>query len=94
MNNNYVSKATKLANNAASSLGLVIEEVEWVKESGTYILRIIADKEAGLFDIDDCTKLNELISAKLDEEDFIKEVYMLVSPRRAGLELRGDLRGS
>ena len=77
MNNNYVSKATKLANNAASSLGLVIEEVEWVKESGTYILRIIADKEAGLFDIEDCTKLSELISDMLDKEDFIKEEYML-----------------
>ena len=77
MNNNYVSKARDIANTAANSLGLVIEEVEWVKESGTYILRIIGDKESESFDIDDCTKLNELISDALDKEDFIKEEYML-----------------
>ena len=77
MNNNYVSKARDIANTAANSLGLVIEEVEWVKESGTYILRIIGDKASGSFDIDDCTKLNELISDALDKEDFIKEEYML-----------------
>lgn len=77
MNNNYVSKARDIANVAANSLGLVIEEVEWVKESGTYILRIIGNKESGSFDIDDCTKLNELISDALDREDFIKEEYML-----------------
>jgi len=60
----------------AEPLGLIIEEVEYVKESGVKILRVIADKEGGL-ELDDSTQLNELISAKLDELDPIEEEYYL-----------------
>ena len=77
MKNEYVVKAKKIANEEALKLNLVIEDVDWVNESNNYILRIIASKENGVFDIDDCTKLNEAISLALDKDDFIKEEYML-----------------
>ena len=77
MKNEYVVKAKKIADEEALKLNLVIEDVDWVNESNNYILRIIASKENGVFDIDDCTKLNEAISLALDKDDFIKEEYML-----------------
>ena len=70
---NYVSKAKEIANTCAANLNLYIKKVEFVCESGVYILRIIANKKDGIFDIDDCTKLNEAISAELDKADFIEE---------------------
>ena len=77
MNKEYETKALALATKVASKLNLNIEEVCWVNESNNYILRIIASKDDGYFDIDDCTRLNEAISQELDKEDFIKEEYML-----------------
>ena len=72
----YVTKVTKIANEKAKLLNLSIEEVEWVNESNTYIMRIIADSKEGL-DIDQATDLNTLISDELDKYDFIEEEYML-----------------
>lgn len=77
MNKEYETKALALATKVASKLNLNVEEVSWVNESNNYILRIIASKDEGYFDIDDCTRLNEAISLELDKEDFIKEEYML-----------------
>lgn len=65
-------EAEKLAN----PLGLTIEEVEYVKENGIKILRVVADKDGGL-DIDDSAKLNELLSERLDVLDPIEEEYYL-----------------
>lgn len=87
---NYISKATIIANECASLLNLTIEEVEWVKEAGTYILRIIADSSDGL-DINQATSLNELISDALDKDDFIEEEYMLeVSSPGAEKQLKSE----
>lgn len=91
MKNEYVVKAKKIADEEALKLNLVIEDVDWVNESNNYILRIIASKENGVFDIDDCTRLNEAISLALDKEDFIKEEYMLeVSSEGAEKVLKSD----
>lgn len=71
-----VNQATQIALACAKTLGLEIVDVEWVMENHNHILRIIADKDGGLT-IDDSVSLNEAISARLDEEDFINEEYML-----------------
>lgn len=76
MNKVYVEKTLVLANELASKLDLTIEEVEWVKEAGEFILRIIADSKEGLT-IDQATELNNLISDRLDVENYIEEEYML-----------------
>ena len=76
MNKVYIEKTLKIANELASSLGLTIEDVEWVKEAGEFILRIIADSKEGLT-IDQATELNNLISDRLDVENYIEEEYML-----------------
>lgn len=86
----YISMATKVATECASQLGLEIESVDFLTKQEGWILEILADKEFGL-DMDDAIKLNELISAKLDEEDFIEEEYFLeVSSVGAERKLKTD----
>ena len=71
-----VSKATVIAERCAEKLGLQILDVEYVKEHGIKILRIIADSKEGLT-IDESTDLNYAISEELDKDDFIEEEYYL-----------------
>lgn len=86
----YISKATVLATECAKQLGLEIESVNFLTKQEGWILEILADKEFGL-EMDDAVKLNELISAKLDEEDFIEEEYFLeVSSVGAERKLKTD----
>ena len=79
-----VAKSYEIANECAKQLNFEILDCDYVFESGVYILRIIAESETGLT-IDEATSLNELISAKLDEYDYIKDEYYL-EVSSAGLE--------
>ncbi len=73
-----VRKSEVIANDCAAKLNLKIISVEYVFENGVNILRVIAENEAeGGLSIDDASALNELISNKLDEDDFIDEEYYL-----------------
>lgn len=54
----------------------ILDEVLYIKEGSTYFLRIIVDKD-GYINIEDCIKINNLISPILDEKDLIKESYIL-----------------
>lgn len=56
--------------------GFELVDVEYVKEGGSYFLRIYVDKEGGI-DIDDCGLISEYMSQKLDENDPIEEAYFL-----------------
>lgn len=88
--NQIEEKALQIANSCAQKCNLKIILVEYVLENGIKILRVIADGENGL-SLDECTKLNEMISEKLDEEDFIDEEYYLeVSSEGIEKELRND----
>lgn len=88
--NDIVRKSEVIAYSCAKELGLTIISVEYVYESGVKILRVIADRNDGL-SIDDATALNELISIKLDEADFISEEYYLeVSSEGIEKELKND----
>lgn len=54
----------------------ILDEVLYTKEGSTYFLRIVVDKD-GYINIEDCIKINNLISPILDEKDLIKESYIL-----------------
>lgn len=56
--------------------GFQLVDVEYVKEGSNRFLRIYVDKEGGI-DIDDCGRISEFVSAKLDELDPIEEAYFL-----------------
>ena len=51
-------------------------DVEYVKEGADYYLRVYADKDGGI-NIDDCVFISRALEAKLDEEDRIKDAYIL-----------------
>lgn len=51
-------------------------DVEYVKEGSNWYLRVYVDKENGI-DIDDCVLVSRALEAKLDEEDFIADAYIL-----------------
>lgn len=89
-NKEIVEKSLALSQRCAETLGLKIISVDYVFESGIKILRVIAEGENGL-DLDEASKLNELISNELDVEDFIDEEYYLeVSSEGIEKELRSD----
>lgn len=51
-------------------------DVEYVKEGSNWFLRVYVDKDGGI-DIDDCGRVSEYLSAKLDEKDPIPQAYFL-----------------
>lgn len=55
---------------------VTIYDVEYVKEGADFYLRAYIDKEDGVT-IDDCENVSRALSAKMDEEDFISDAYIL-----------------
>ena len=65
-------------------------DVEYIKEGGDWHLQVYADKEGGI-NIDDCVLISRALEKKLDEEDFIKDPYILeVSSPGLGRPLKQD----
>jgi ribosome maturation factor RimP len=80
-----------MENHKPSDIALVIEQmlsdflqtnqfelidVEYVKESNNWFLRIYIDKVGGI-DIDDCSRVSEYLSEQLDLKDPIPQAYFL-----------------
>lgn len=51
-------------------------DVEYVKEGSDWYLRAYVDKEGGIT-VDDCELVSRALEKKLDEEDLIKDAYIL-----------------
>ena len=65
-------------------------DVEYVKEGANWYLRVYADKEGGI-NIDDCVLISRALEEKLDQEDFIRDPYILeVSSPGLGRQLKKD----
>lgn len=65
-----------ICNELALSLNYELVDVEYVKEFGSYYLRVYIDKEGGVT-LDDCQNMSELLSERLDTEDPIESAYYL-----------------
>jgi len=57
--------------------GFELVDVAYVKEGSQYFLRVYVDKPGGGIDIDECSKISEYLSARLDENDPIPTAYFL-----------------
>ena len=66
----------ELAAPAIAEQGCTLWDVEYVKEAGTWYLRILLDKEGGV-DILDCENISRKVSDLLDEADPIEGSYTL-----------------
>jgi ribosome maturation factor RimP len=66
----------KLALPIVNEAGLELVDVEFKKEGANWYLRVFIDKPEGV-DIDDCSRVSEQLSDKLDEVDPISTAYFL-----------------
>ena len=86
----YEQRAEQLIMPVIRSNGFELVDMEYVKEAGTWFLRVYIDKEAGV-SIDDCEAVSRMLSDRLDETDFIDEAYILeVSSPGLGRLLKKD----
>ncbi len=60
----------------AEKEGLLVWDIEFVKEGPEYYLRVYIDKEDGV-GIDDCETVSRLLSDELDRVDPIEQAYIL-----------------
>lgn len=67
---------TALAAPIVQAQGCRLWDVEYVKEAGTWYLRVFLDKEGGV-SIDDCEGVSRPLSDALDEADPIEGSYTL-----------------
>ena len=66
----------QLARPVVEANGCTLWDVEYVKEAGTWYLRILLDKEGGV-DILDCEEISRKVSDLLDKADPIEGSYTL-----------------
>jgi len=79
---------TDLAAPIAEKLGLEIWDVEYIREAGTWFLRVYLDKEGGI-GIADCEDFSRALDPLLDETDPIPDSYVFeVSSAGAERELK------
>ena len=70
-------KIEKLIKEPIESNGYILDSVEYVKENGTYFLRIIIDKKNEYITVNDCVEVNNLLDPILDKVDFITDSYIV-----------------
>lgn len=87
---NVVNAVTELANPIAQQLGLELVEVEYVKEGGSWFLRVYIDRDGGVGH-EHCEAMSRALDAELDRHDLIPHSYYLeVSSPGAERALRRD----
>lgn len=72
----YEQKTEALLTPILEGYNYELVDVEYVKEAGSWHLRVYIDKEGGIT-IDDLTKVNHELSDRMDENDFIPDSYIL-----------------
>ena len=68
-------RVSALAKPIVEEEGCSLWDVEYVREAGTWYLRVFVDKEGGL-GIDDCERISRRLDPLLDEEDPIPDSYV------------------
>ena len=85
----------QLARPVVEANGCTLWDVEYVKEAGSWYLRVYIDKDTGV-SIDDCEAVSRVLSDLLDEADPIQDPYTfegLPLPVAPGPEKAGALPG-
>ena len=69
-----VEAVSLLAEKACREAGAELWDVEYVKEAGTWFLRVYIDKDGGI-SINDCEQLSRALDPQLDQLDLLKDRY-------------------
>lgn len=72
----YEAKTEELVLPIIEQNNFELVDVEYVKEAGTWYLRVYIDKPGGI-NIDDCELVSRTLSDLLDEKDFVEDAYVL-----------------
>jgi len=68
-------KVFELAKPVVEAAGCELWDVEYIREAGTWYLRVYIDKPEGV-GIDDCENVSRALDPMLDEYDIIRESYV------------------
>ena len=71
----YEQQTEELLLPIIESHGFELVDVEYVKEAGTWYLRVYIDKPGGIT-VDDCEVVSRAFSDILDEKDYIEDTYI------------------
>lgn len=83
-------KTEEILKPIADDNGVIIYDIEYVKEGSDYYLRCYIDKAGGVT-IDDCETVSRALSDALDEDDYVGDPYILeVSSPGLGRTLKKD----
>jgi len=74
--NDTVEKIRPLVYNILQDNKIELIDITYRRESGGNVLRISADTDTGIT-IDECARMNEVISEALDESNLIEDRYIL-----------------
>lgn len=69
------SRAEQIARPIVEENGCRLWDVEYVREAGSWYLRVYIDKDEGV-SINDCEAISKAIDPVLDQEDFIPDSYI------------------
>lgn len=76
MSKKVTDTVQEMAQPIVDSLQLELVDIEFVKEGQSWFLRVFIDSDDGV-DIEECAKVSEALSEKLDEADPISQNYFL-----------------
>lgn len=71
----YEQQTEELLEPIVTGHGFELVDVEYVKEAGTWYLRVYIDKPGGIT-VDDCEVVSRQFSDILDEKDYIEDAYI------------------
>ncbi|TWL27031.1 ribosome maturation factor RimP [Bacillus licheniformis] len=76
MSNKVIDTVSEMVQPILDNLQLELVDIEFVKEGQSWFLRVFIDSDDGVV-IEECAKVSEALSEKLDEADPIKQNYFL-----------------
>ena len=86
----YEAKTEQLIMPILEANNFELYDVEYVKEVGTWYLRVYIDKEGGI-SVEDCELVSRAMNEILDEKDYIPDAYIFeVSSQGLGRQLKKD----
>lgn len=76
MQHGVIQDAWNIIEPELTELGFELVDVDYIQDGGAFVLRFYIDKENGV-NVDDCAQASRMISAILDQNDFVGGKFML-----------------
>ncbi len=77
MHNKIVDQVESYVEPILAENNMELVDIEYKKEGPNKVLRLYIELSEGRISLDECADISKIVSAKLDQEDIIKEQYVL-----------------